>query len=198
MEINNAGKQVLLTILKQFSEEQTITSLAQAVRMTRPGAFKVVKRLEEEGLVTIKALGKGRTSTALVKINWENPLIGKLFSLFLAEEANEHLRWQNAFKPTGNLTEFCILFGSVLKNPKEARDIDLLCILSGKERFIRLEKTLQEIQKTELKKIHAVQFTPTEFRSELKNRNPAFIDAVKKGIILYGQEKFIAFMKEFA
>ena len=34
-----------------------------------------------------------------------------------------------------------------------------------------------------------------EFENELKRKNKAFIDAIKKGIILFGQENFIKFMR---
>jgi len=103
------------------------------------------------------------------------------------------VRWQNTFKPIGDLTDFTILFGSILHSQKEANDIDLLCI-AEKEKFVGLERSLHEIQKAELKKIHAVQFTPNEFKNELKNRNPAFIDAIRKGVVLFGHERFISFM----
>ena len=51
------------------------------------------------------------------------------------------------------------------------------------------------MQKTQIKKIHALNFTEAEFKQELQKLNKAFIDAIKKGIILFGQEKFIKFLK---
>jgi len=39
-------------------------------------------------------------------------------------------------------------------------------------------------------------FGKEEFIEELQKPNKAFIDAIKKGIILFGQEKFVKFMKE--
>ncbi|MFH1916864.1 MAG: hypothetical protein ABIJ21_06410 [Nanoarchaeota archaeon] len=195
MEINDSSRKVLLVLFKEFSEEQTITSLAKAVKMTRPGVFKIVKSLEREKLVVMSAIGKGKTSTSTVRLQRDHPLLEKLFSLFLASEANDYVRWQNTFKPIENFTDFVIIFGSILHSPKEANDIDILCI-SEKEKFLGLERSLHEIRKAELRMIHAVQFTPNEFKNELKNRNPAFIDAIRKGVVLFGHERFISFMEE--
>ena len=36
-----------------------------------------------------------------------------------------------------------------------------------------------------------------EFKDELKKQNKAYIDALKKGIILFGQDNFIKFIGEF-
>ena len=61
--------------------------------------------------------------------------------------------------------------------------------------FFFFVSSIQKIQKTQVKKIHSIQFTPEELKKELKKPNKAFIDAIKKGIILFGQEKFIKFMR---
>ena len=71
------------------------------------------------------------------------------------------------------------------------RHIDIIGITN---KFLEVEKSIKNIQKILLKKIHAINMTEKEFREELK-KNKAFIEAVKKGVILFGQEKFIKFVK---
>ena len=39
-----------------------------------------------------------------------------------------------------------------------------------------------------------INFTSSEFKNEIQE-NKAFKDAIKNGIILFGQEKFVKFMK---
>ena len=57
-------------------------------------------------------------------------------------------------------------------------------------------KTIEKIQTTQIKKIHSINLTEEELRKELiSQKNPAFIEALKKGSILFGQEKFIKFVK---
>ncbi|MBI5393559.1 hypothetical protein HZA96_06860 [Candidatus Woesearchaeota archaeon] len=64
--------------------------------------------------------------------------------------------------------------------------------------FVEIEKIIHKIQKTQLKKIHAINFTEEEFKKELKEKNPAFIDAMKKGTVLFGQEQLIQFLRELS
>ena len=87
-----------------------------------------------------------------------------------------------------------ILYGSTLYSPKQANDIDLICV-AQKRKFIKIQSITDMIQKVECKKIHMVNFTKTEFKQELKKPNKAFLDAIKKGVVLFGQEEFIKFMK---
>ena len=99
------------------------------------------------------------------------------------------------FAELENKVEFLILYGSILNNPKNAQDIDIINI-SDKKKFVMIQKIIDKIQKTQLKKIHAINFTKTEFKEELITENKAIIDAVKKGIVLFGNERFIELIKE--
>ena len=62
--------------------------------------------------------------------------------------------------------------------------------------LINIQKTIYKIQKSQVKHIHSINFTVEEFKNEIKNHNKAFIESINKGIVLYGQEKFVKFMKE--
>ena len=75
---------------------------------------------------------------------------------------------------------------------------NIINILSAKEAFVELEKMIDNIQKTQFRKVHAINFNEGEFRSELEKPNMAFIDALKRGIVLFGQEKFIKFIRNIA
>ena len=94
--------------------------------------------------------------------------------------------------------DFLIIYGSILTSSKEANDIDIISVLSNKKNFIEIEKIVSTAQKTQLKKIHLLNFTETEFKNELKKPNKAFIDAIKKGVVLFGQERFIKFIRGLA
>ena len=89
--------------------------------------------------------------------------------------------------------KFLILFGSILNNPKDANDIDLLAVVD-KRAFKQIDEIVSKMQKTQAKKIHLIDITEAEFTQELINRNKAYLDAIKKGIILFGQENLIKFI----
>ena len=91
---------------------------------------------------------------------------------------------------------FFILYGSVLKSYTKAKDIDVIGIIPNKRRFKKLHQSLDEVQKSQAKKIHAINFTQSEFREELLKPNKAFIEAIKRGVVLFGQDQFIKFLKK--
>ena len=192
----NTENKILKILFKQFSSNWTITFLADEIKISRVGVWKVLKKLEREKLINLIQIGKGKTSTSSIKLNWENPILEKKLSLILTEETLNHQRWLSNFEELKNKTEFIILYGSILNSSKEANDIDILEIVLNKKGFLEIEKSMQKIQKTQIKKIHSESFTKTEFKEELKKPNKIFIDAIKKGIILSGQEKFIKFIMD--
>lgn len=190
-------KKVLLHLLKDFSSTPTITLLATELGLSRVGIWKILKKLESEKYVVLKTAGRGKTSTFIIQLNWENPLVEKLLSLYLTEEALKQKRWQANFIDLERVTEFVILYGSILHSTLEANDIDILGIAS-KKNLVKIHNVLDKAQKTQSKKIHSINFTEKEFKWELKKQNKVFIDALKKGVVLFGQDKFVTFMRRMA
>ena len=193
---NKKETEILRILLKQFYIAWTITALAKEISVSRVGIWKILKRLEVKKLIAMSKTGEGKTSTSLIRLNWGNPILEKYTSLILTEDALKNQRWLSNFAELKDKLDFLILYGSILHSQKEANDIDILAITSNKNHFQQIEKVMQKIQKTQIKKIHLEILTPAEFKSEIKKPNKAFIDAIKKGVVLFGQEKFIKFIKE--
>lgn len=187
-------KKVLLHLLKDFSNTHTITTLAKELGLSRVGIWKILKKLEGNRYIILKTVGTGKTSASIITLDWQNPLIEKLLSLYLTEETLKQRRWHVNFAELEKITEFVILYGSILHYPQQASDIDVLGITSQKN-FIKIQNVVDKAQKTQSKKIHTINFTEREFKIELKKQNKAFIDAIKKGVILFGQENFVKFMR---
>lgn len=193
MEADKTNAKLLKLLLKDFTIKPTITSLAKELCMSRVGIWKILKKLEKEKLILLSHIGAGKTSTYVIHLNWDNPLLEKTLALLLTEEAIKNQRWLDNFKEFENKVDFLIIYGSILYS-KEANDIDILGI-TKKNKFIETESIIAKIQKTQVKKIHALNFTAAEFKQELEKPNKVFIDAIKKGIVLFGQERFIKFIK---
>ena len=187
-------KKIMLVLLKDFTKKHTITSLAKELKLSRVGIWKILKKLEAEEYILIESIGSGKTSTSIIKINWENLLVEKALALYLTEESIKQRRWRVNFVELEKEVDFLVLYGSIISFPQQANDIDVLGI-AKKNKFVKIQNILDEIQKTENKKIHIINFTILEFMKELQNNNKAFIDAIKKGVILFGQENFVKFMK---
>lgn len=194
METNSANR-VLLLLAKDFSAAHTVTSIAKELKLSRVGVWKILKKLESESLVKLTAIGKGKTSVSTVKVNFDNILAEKAASLRLTEEAMKQKRWRVNLAGLEDTVDFLILYGSVVSFPKEANDIDIIGVVSKKNKFTKLQNVIEKAQKTQSKKIHAINFTEAEFTAELKKPNEAFVNAVKTGIVLFGQENFVNFIK---
>lgn len=151
--------------------------------------------MESKKLINLKQIGKGKTSVYEVMLNWKNHILEKTLSIILTEDAFEQERWRDNFKKLEKHAFFIILFGSILHSPKEAKDIDVLVVVKTKNNFKAIENTLLEIQQTQIKKIHSIDLTEKELEVELESKNKAYLEALKKGIILFGQDNFINFIK---
>lgn len=193
MLTNKNAKKLMLVLFRDFSTIHTITSLAKELKLSRVGIWKILKKLESDNFINLISTGKGKTATSLIKINLNNVLVQKTVVLYLTEEALAQKRWLSNFNELEEKVDFSVIFGSILISAKDANDIDMINI-SNKNKFIEIQKIIDSIQKTQLKKIHAINFTEFEFKGELKNS--AIVDAIKKGVILFGQENFVNFMRE--
>lgn len=197
METDKPNAKILKILLKDLTIKPTITALSKKIGMSRVGTWKVLKKLEREKLVILSPIGAGKTSAYGISLNWNSPLTEKNLSLALAEEAVKYQRWISNFTELENKTDFLIIYGSMIHSAKDANDIDILGV-TAKNKFLEVEESIRKIQKTQIRKIHAMNFTQAEFKQELEKPNKVFIDAVQKGIVLFGQEKFIKFIKNTA
>lgn len=193
----NTAQKILIILIKDFSAVHTATSLAQQLEMSRWGVWKAIKKLHKEELLTIKPVGSGKTSTQTIYLNWSNKLTEKTTALALAQEASAYKRWDFNFEDLEKETDFLLLYGSILSSSKTAGDIDLLSVAKEKK-LSKINKLVLAVQKTQEKKIHFYNFTVKEFAQELQKPNKIFVDALRKGIILFGQEDFVEFMKRFS
>ena len=185
-------EKILSHLLKE--NEQTATQLAEQLKISRQAVWKLLKKLIEEEIIISRQLDNKQKSVKIISLNSKNQLLKKTLSLILTKEAMENERWIQNFAGLEKLTDFVLLFGSILTNPKQANDIDLL-IIPKKKNFKKVEKEILEIQKVQPKKIHVIQLTNKEFYQEIKNKNKAYSDAMKKGIVLFGQDNFIKQME---
>ncbi|OGJ20657.1 hypothetical protein A3K73_05785 [Candidatus Pacearchaeota archaeon RBG_13_36_9] len=190
--------EALKILLKDISKKHTVTSLSKERGISRVGSWKLLKELEKESLITLAPVGPEKTSVQEARLNWDNPVLEKTLALMLAEDALKQNKWIYNFKELENNVDFLILYGSILHSPKEADDIDILNLISNEKNFIKVGKIIDSIQATQSKKIHAINLTEKELKHELKNKNRAYAEALKKGVILFGQENFIKFIKEIS
>ena len=86
------------------------------------------------------------------------------------------------------------MFGSIVYSPKEAEDIDIMCI-AKENKLGKIRDIVLDIQQTQDKKIHTINLLYKELKQEINNKNKAYIEALKKGIVLFGQDNFVKFIR---
>lgn len=193
--VNCTSDRVLALLLKEPFGMHTATSVAETLSITRQGIWKTLNKLANDELICLEPIGKTKTSAVVIKLNWENQITEKTLSLLLTKEAQKQRRWGENFFELKSIVKYLIIFGSILINSKKANDIDVLAVLN-KKNFKAMDETILKIQSTQLKKIHLIDLTEEELIKELKKPNKPYLDAIKKGTVLYGQDNFIQLIKE--
>jgi biotin operon repressor len=195
---NNTSDRILLALLREPFVKHTISSLAEGLDISRQGLWKVINKLKQDKLIIVENINKTRTGISLINLNWEHPLTDKKLSLIILKESLKQERWVDNFKSINENCSFLILFGSILQSPKNANDIDLIGVVSKKSDFNELDNKMRTIQLTQTKKIHFIDMTEDEFLNELKKPNKVYIEALKKGEVLFGHENFIKLMRRLS
>ena len=184
-------------LLEQAAHPSTKGRYSRVLIVRSRNQLRALGRLEKEELIYLQSTGTGKTSTYTIHLNWKSALAEKTVALALAQEAEIQKRWTFVFAEMEAEAEFVILFGSILPSPKTAADIDIITV-AKQAKVLAISRLLEKIQQTQEKNIHAQNFTLQEFKKELHQKNKIFLDALHRGVILFGQEKFLQFIRRLA
>lgn len=182
----------ILTIFKSPDKEYNANSLSSIINITRMGALKIVKRLEKQGILKSKKLGK----SIFYKINLENDYAAE-YLIFLfkleAEQISPYIkRWVNELRKIKN-ADIIIIFGSVLNKESKANDIDVLFVTDQKK-FNKLKKEIERINNISEKRIHPIYQTVDDLENNIKKNDRVILEAIK-GIIVLGYKNLIEVFK---
>lgn len=179
--------EILLALFKDFTNDYNANSLSKKIGVTPRGALKMLKNLKSQNILTSRELGKA----VFYKINLGDEYIVKLISILLMEESREKAsRWSSEFKGLLGYADIAIIFGSLIRNPKTANDIDLLIVFK-KEKYRMIEKEVNQRRKISTKVIHVVKQTPVDLTKNLKKKDEVVLNIIKNGYVLQGYEKLV-------
>ena len=137
-----------------------------------------------------RPLGKAR----FYKLNLKNPYARKTAELLLMEEANQHQRWVDEFKELFQQINIAILFGSIIKNEKKAKDTDLLLVYPENKNK-EVNALIKEKNELLIKKIHLVKQTKEDLIKSLKKKDKVILDAIRTGVVLHGFQELVELIK---
>ena len=191
-DITKKEMELILTIFKNPKQIYNANSISSKISITSMGALKIMKRLEKQGILISKSMGKA----VFYKINFENDY-AKDYIFFLLKREAEHTspyikRWLNELKKIKN-ADIIILFGSVLKKENRAYDIDVL-IVTKQKNFNNLKKEIEGLNKLNEKKLHPIYQTIADLMDNIKKENKIILNAIN-GIIIKGNKNIIKILK---
>lgn len=184
-------KEIVLKLFKEFTVDYNPGSIAKVLKKTRVGTYKALNFLEKDFIVKGRNLGKAR----FYKINLEDEYAAKNVETLLMEEAKKYSRWKEEFKELFEISDIVILFGSIIRNGKKAKDIDVLIVLN-KEKNDKVNQFIKEKNELLIKKLHPVKQTKKDILKNIKNKDKVIISAIKEGIVLHGFEKIVGLIKQ--
>lgn len=183
-------QEIIKLLFKDFLTKYNSRNISKIVGISHAGAFKILKKLEKKEIAKAERIGKA----VIYSLNLENPIACKEIEMVLVIEAQNYRRWIEEFKQLEGKVNFTILFGSVTRDEKTARDIDLL-VVTNKNKFKETKKIIKERQKFSNKKIHFIFQTIEDFKHDVVSKNKVMTQIIKEGIILFGQEKLLKIFK---
>lgn len=176
-------QEIILRLFKDREESYNSRSISKKVGLSHVGAYKILRKMEKEGILTSKQIGK-----AVIYSIENNIQAVKEVELALILETQKYNRWVEEFKELEKLSLFSVLFGSIIRNEKEARDIDLLVVADGN--LNEIKKIVNDKNKILPKKIHLILQSKKDFENDLRNRSKVIIEIIKTGIVLSGFDDF--------
>ena len=186
---------VVLTIFKDVDSDYNANSLSKVIGVSSMGALKILKGLEAQGILKSKQMGQA----VFYKVNLEDDYARSYVQFLLKKEASESAprirRWVRELRRIDG-ADIGILFGSVLRKEK-FNDVDALMVLR-KAQDRRLDKSIRDLNKINVKKIHAVKQTRKDLVSNLGEKNRVVLEIIKSGIVLFGYEEIVEVIRDVA
>jgi len=193
ISLTQKEREALLIVFKDFTSFYNANSISKILGISHVGAQKIFKRLLEGGILKHQKIGK----SIIYKPNLEDDYVCQLILFLLADEANNFKRWREEFKELFKKDRIVMLFGSVLKDYAQARDIDIMIVVEKKD-YKDVTRIIKQKQKLLPKRIHSIELTTNDLVKNIKKRKEAIMDIVKNAVILYGQDKYVEIVKNVA
>ena len=172
----------MLLLFKDFASDYNANSISKKLNITPRGALKILNNLYSEKTLIRKKLGKA----IFYKINFEDTYAKKLIETLLTKETREKAsRWLSEFEELFEVIQAGLMYGSAVRNYEKAKDIDLILIIE-KEKYKEISKRIDEKNRILIKPIHPLIMVSSDLEKNLRNKNPAMINAIREGYILHG------------
>ena len=185
-------KRVLQFLATSLGKDHSINDVAKACGIAPNGAYKILIKLEKEGVLKVKKIANIKSYT----LNFEHEKTARVLELALMPDALEGRIKARAgdlqlLKP---LTQACVLFGSYITAKQKPGDLDILFVLK-RTNFGKYKQALAKVQDIVPVKIQDVVQTSEDATQNLKKNDPIMTDALRHGVVLWGADVLVQVIK---
>jgi len=183
--ISKNTKKILYHLLRNLPDKN-INQIARELEISVGSAFKILKKLEKDRIISVKEMGNARYH----RLNLRNPETIKLCELLLLEEKRALGGYAKIYSDEIEKfkdAELIMVFGSVLKN-KKFNDVDIL-FLTGKVK--KVSDFCLEMSKTKSKPVSPLILKKQDLINEIKEGRDSILDIIKTGVVLRGESVFV-------
>ena len=186
--MNNLNKEqeILKILFKEFRENYNSRSLSKKIGISHAGAFKILKKLENNN----KVIGKRIGNAVIYSLNLKDKITEREVEIAITLESKNYNKWVEEFSELNKASNLIILFGSILRNEKEAKDIDIL-IVAEKSQLKNIKSKVEKKKSILSKPLHVLYQDKEDFFKDIKANNKVMLDILKTGIVLHGADKLI-------
>jgi len=183
-------KKILKFLFSSFAD-QSINHIAKSCNITPNGTLKILKKLEKEGILKRKEIGKLHS----YYLDFNNEKTTAILNIALREEFIERVKYRfDDLSPLRDLTDAAIIFGSYLDIKKEPNDLDILFIIKP-DKFKEYKKASLRVFQAIPTKVHDVLQTEEDLKNNLIKHDKVIFEILRTGIIFWGHEKLIEIVK---
>ena len=188
-------KLVLRALSAGINSDYSINQIAEQCDLSPNGAYKLLKKLEKEGILKVKLIANIKS----YKLNFDDEKTERILALALMPYGLDERVKNRAqdLKALKDVTAACILFGSYITSKQKPNDLDVLFMLE-KKNFNPYKKTLAKVQDIMPVKIHDVIQTRDDLTQNLKKNDPIVTQAMLKGRVLWGFDALVEGIKNAA
>ncbi|MDD4877928.1 MAG: winged helix-turn-helix domain-containing protein [Candidatus Nanoarchaeia archaeon] len=183
MTLTQNEKKVLRLLAASRNEDYSINEIAKQCGITPNGAYKILVKLEKEGILKKKQIA----NIIAYKLNFDNEKTMLMLELSFVPDILEgrvKLRAED-LEPLKAVAKACIVFGSYITPKQKPGDIDIMFILD-KSQFQDYKKKLSNVQDIMPVKIQDVVQTDEDLQQNLKKGDVIVKEALQNGIVLWG------------
>lgn len=161
----------------------SINQMAKKLGLTPKGMHKLLKRLEQQGIVKPQRIA----NAVFYQVNFSSDLACKAAELSLFEDVKApYVRAQiKDLERLRSVVLAAVLFGSILEKGDKASDIDVLAILK-KNKYSAFQKEMDKLQALKTKHIHPVVQTQEDLIKNIRKSDEVILEILRKGKVLWG------------